>query len=71
MTNSLEQQYNKIIDEYRSEFPYLSDHRYELLTMAAGNNVQDIEHEQEALKVFGLTMDGFTQYSRKDIEEIC
>lgn len=71
MGNVTQKQYDDKAAEYRNDFAYLSDYRYDLLCSAAGENTIDIEDEEEALKVFGMTMDSFTQYTRKDIDDIC
>ena len=71
MTN-IDQQIEDRAAEYRNDFSYLTDHRFELLCMAAAQNADlDNPTDDEFLALFSASLEGFTSYSREEIEEIC
>lgn len=63
----------EIAATYRSDFAYLSDHRFELLCASAAQNANQDESvsDDEFLSLFGASLEGFTNYTRQEIEEIC
>ena len=77
MTNSeFEQELEKITAEYRNDFSYLSEYRFELLCMSAGDNsnynvMGDESTNEEYLALYAGSLEGFTSYTREEIEEIC
>ena len=76
MTQNFEQAWDAIAAEYRGDFAYLPDHRYELLCMAAADNSQynadGVEaSDAECLALFAASLEGFTAYSEAEILEIC
>lgn len=75
MTN-IEARIEEIAAEYRNDFSYLNDHRFELLCMAAADNSHynaegEESTDEEFLSLYAGSLEGFTQYSREEIEEIC
>ena len=70
MMNPTQQEYDAVCEQYRSRFPYLNDRQFESLTLIAGENTYDIDDEEKAFHVFGMTLESMAQYPEHEILEI-
>ena len=71
--SNIEKRIDAAAAEYRKDFDYLPDHRFDLLCVSASQNANQDESvsDDEFIALFQASLEGFTQYTREEIEEIC